>query len=130
MSETAAINCNPRFNSTAELLTSKRITIHVGPDNVPFDVHHDVLCERSAHFRAALQSPFTEAHSDRIAFPDQQPYTIKLFPHWVYTLHLPARQYPTDLQPYTWIKSITVTSQGQDLDSILVTHARKPQSAA
>ncbi|KAL8887935.1 MAG: hypothetical protein Q9192_006254 [Flavoplaca navasiana] len=110
MSGIAAINCNPRFKSPAEcvqafysfrsdwhrssLLTSKRITVLAGPDNIPFDVHHDVLCERSAHFRAALQSPFTEAHSGRIAFPDQ------LFLHWVYTLNLPACQYPTDLQPY------------------------------
>lgn len=81
------------------------ITVLAGPDNVPFNVYHDILCERSAHFRTALQSPFTEAHSGRIAFPDEQPYTIKLFLHWVYTLNLPACQYPTDLQSYVALMS-------------------------
>ena len=40
-----------------------------------------------------------------MAFPEEDPNTIKLFLHWVYHLSLPRCNYPTDLQTYISLMS-------------------------
>ena len=40
-----------------------------------------------------------------MAFPEEDPDTIKLFLHWVYHLALPRCNYPTDLQTYISLMS-------------------------
>lgn len=108
------------------------VTVLAGPDRVPYHVHHDVLCNRSAHCRAALQGPFTEAQSGQIAFPEEQPYTIKLFLHWVYQLNLPPCRNPVDLQHnislMSFARSILLEElQNACMDSIRTAFRNKSQ---
>lgn len=95
----------PTTNIDSSFLTSKIITVLAGPSRVPYHVHHDVLCVRSSHCQIALEGPFAEAQSGEMAFPEEDPDTIKLFLHWVYHLALPRCNYPTDLQTYISLMS-------------------------
>ena len=81
------------------------VTVLAGPSRVPYHVHHDVLCARSAHCQIALEGPFAEAQSGEMTFPEEDPDTIKLFLHWVYHLALPRCHYPVDLQTYISLMS-------------------------
>ncbi|KAL8731021.1 MAG: hypothetical protein Q9166_003672 [cf. Caloplaca sp. 2 TL-2023] len=78
------------FKSVSELLSGPMVTILVGRNRTPYLVHREVLCNRSAHFRAALQGQFKEAQTRQIEFLEEHEYTFKLFLHWVYTLVVPS----------------------------------------
>ncbi|KAL8665870.1 MAG: hypothetical protein Q9168_007614 [Polycauliona sp. 1 TL-2023] len=117
MSKAAAIDPIQGFKSTADLLTSKMVIVFAGHTREPYHVHHAILCERSAHCRAALEGPFTEAQSGQIAFPDEEPYTIKLFLHWVYHLFLPPCDYRKGFQPYVRLMSFARSILLEDLQN-------------
>ncbi|KAL8779284.1 MAG: hypothetical protein Q9213_007016 [Squamulea squamosa] len=71
------------------LLSGPLVTIVVGHDRKVFNLHRDLLCDRSTHFRAALLGHFQEAQTGLIEFPDEEETTIKLFTQWLYGHKLP-----------------------------------------
>ncbi|KAL8848083.1 MAG: hypothetical protein Q9221_006885 [Calogaya cf. arnoldii] len=78
-----------RLKPVAELLGDKMVTIFAGRDlGWSKSIHHDVLCDRSAYFRAALQGQFEEATTDQIKFPEESYQTLYLSSNWLYTLAL------------------------------------------
>ncbi|ORY09972.1 BTB/POZ protein [Clohesyomyces aquaticus] len=59
--------------------------LRVGPDEVPFDAHSEVLCNISPFFKAALNRDWTEARTKLIALPDEDPDAFTLFLRFAYT---------------------------------------------
>ncbi|KAL8814420.1 MAG: hypothetical protein Q9223_006351 [Gallowayella weberi] len=89
------------FRPLSELLTDNFVVLLVGSDLKPYHVHRDVICDRSAHFRAALQGHFQEAHTGRLEFPEDEPTTFELFIRWLYgSTH---RQILTDEQLHHYV---------------------------
>ncbi|KAL8848085.1 MAG: hypothetical protein Q9221_006887 [Calogaya cf. arnoldii] len=70
---------NMVFKPRAELLTDNLVALLVGKDLKAYYVHRDLICDRSAHFRAALQGRFQEAQTNRIEFPEDDEKTFELF---------------------------------------------------
>lgn len=76
-----------RRNST---LTSYRsssvctVTILVGSDQIPFNVHKDQLCEASAVFRAAFISQYKESPEEKTNLPEEDVDMVDLFVQWLY----------------------------------------------
>lgn len=60
------------------------VTLYVGADKVPFQVHETVLCDRSSVFRAAFNSEFKESSERTMDLPDEDP---ELFEHFVASLY-------------------------------------------
>ncbi|KAL8991447.1 MAG: hypothetical protein Q9169_007867 [Polycauliona sp. 2 TL-2023] len=125
MPEITAMDTMQDYKSSAELLTSKMVVVLAGPNREPYYVHHAILSERSAHCRAALQGPFTEAQSSQIAFPDEQPYVIKLFLHWVYHFSLPHCHYPMDVHRYVALMSFSRSILLEDLQNTCMDSIRE-----
>ncbi|KAL8733768.1 MAG: hypothetical protein Q9166_001962 [cf. Caloplaca sp. 2 TL-2023] len=95
----------PFTKSSSRFLTSLFVTILVGQGETPFYIHRDLLCDRSAHFRAALKGHFKEAKTGQIAFPEEQAETFDLFVYWVYRDTLPHIHKGEDLQYYISLMS-------------------------
>ncbi|KAI4246368.1 MAG: hypothetical protein L6R40_002036, partial [Gallowayella cf. fulva] len=66
------------------LLTDQLVTLIVGPNLKQYHVHRDLICDRSAHFRAALQGQFLEGQTGRVELPEDEEVTIELFIRWLY----------------------------------------------
>ncbi|KAL8679319.1 MAG: hypothetical protein Q9224_007049, partial [Gallowayella concinna] len=66
------------------LLTDQLVVLLVGPDRKPYHVHRDLICDRSAHVRAALQGQFQEASTGQVEFPEDEQATFELFIRWLY----------------------------------------------
>jgi hypothetical protein len=59
-------------------------------------LHQDLLTHHSSFFRAALRGGFKEAIDKAVNLEDQDPRIFKLFGHWLYYQHLPAKKYNDD----------------------------------
>lgn len=60
------------------------MTLSVGEDKIPFNVHVDQLCEASAFFKAAFTSKFKENHEETVRLPEDDETTVDLFVQWLY----------------------------------------------
>ncbi|KAL8731017.1 MAG: hypothetical protein Q9166_003668 [cf. Caloplaca sp. 2 TL-2023] len=58
-------------------------TLYVGEIRMPIYVNRDLLCSRSAHFKAALQGHFQEGQSNESQLADEDEDAIKLFCLWL-----------------------------------------------
>ncbi|KAL8800501.1 MAG: hypothetical protein Q9182_005137 [Xanthomendoza sp. 2 TL-2023] len=72
------------FKPLTELLIDQIVILVVGRDLKPYHVHRDLICDRSAHFRAALEGQFHEAQTGRLELRDDEEATIELFIRWLY----------------------------------------------
>lgn len=83
-------------------MTDKLVALVVGPNRKEYYVHHDLVCDRSSYFRAALQGQFQEAQTNRIEFPEEAEATLELFIRWLYgSTHEKASTSVTFLQAVT-----------------------------
>ncbi|KAL8685567.1 MAG: hypothetical protein Q9218_007677 [Villophora microphyllina] len=71
-----------------DLLTARLVTVIVGEKRKSYHVHSDLLCDRSAHFRAALSGNFHEAQISVIEFPEEEEATFEAFLGWLYASDL------------------------------------------
>ncbi|OCK78890.1 hypothetical protein K432DRAFT_331197 [Lepidopterella palustris CBS 459.81] len=58
--------------------------INVGPNEVPFDAHIELLCDCSPFFDNALNGRFIEAETKTVPLPEDDPDTFAEFLSWLY----------------------------------------------
>ncbi|KAI9706146.1 MAG: hypothetical protein M1812_008255 [Candelaria pacifica] len=61
------------------------VTIKVGPDAEPFNVHKELLCLYSSYFRGALRGCFSEAQKNTVVLPEDTVEVFRSFFCWLYT---------------------------------------------
>lgn len=61
----------------------------VGPDEVPFGVHKDLLCQYSTFFRNALNGGFKESKENTVKLPTETPAMFRIIVDWLYYQRLP-----------------------------------------
>ena len=64
------------------------MTFYVGPDNVVFHVHQDLLFDASPVFKAAFSSKFKEASDRSMSLPDDDKDSVERMIKWLYTRKL------------------------------------------
>ncbi|PNS21414.1 hypothetical protein CAC42_1193 [Sphaceloma murrayae] len=78
-------------------------TVLVGPNQVRFVLHTDLLVATSPFFAAALQGHFTESSSQTVTLPEEKPDIFEWFVQWLYTGSLmvagPTNCAPPELEP-------------------------------
>lgn len=79
-----------RFGSTVIIL--------VGPKEHRFEIHKDLLCQKSAFFKTACSGSFKEAEGV-VRLPDQDADIFKYFVHWLYTEKLSGFYYHDKVRP-------------------------------
>jgi hypothetical protein len=60
------------------------LNIAVGPDDIPFDAHIELICDCSPFFDNLLKHRFTEPQAKIIPLPDDDPDTFMEFLNWAY----------------------------------------------
>ena len=66
------------------LITSKTVTLLVGPKRKAYTAHKDLLCRLIPYFSKAFNGTFTESSAAEIHLLDEDPSTIELFITWLY----------------------------------------------
>ncbi|TKA62793.1 hypothetical protein B0A55_09411 [Friedmanniomyces simplex] len=64
---------------------SGTVTILAGAGETAFEVHKDIICQRSDFFVAACSKTWAEGTEGAIRLPTVEPDTVKLYIHWIYT---------------------------------------------
>ncbi|TLD18896.1 hypothetical protein E2P81_ATG01624 [Venturia nashicola] len=65
------------------------VTVHIGPEKIPFIVHKDLLTQCSPYFKAAFEGNFCEALENSIPLIDISTTQFRLFLDWLYFRRLP-----------------------------------------
>lgn len=60
------------------------MNLYVGPDNVHFAVHKDLLCNRVPYFHSMFHSRFQEGLSNKATFPEDDVDAFDVLLGWVY----------------------------------------------
>lgn len=60
------------------------VDVFVGPERKAFHLHRDLLCDRSAYFKAAFMGNFAEASSKEIQLPEDDDTAFELLVKWLY----------------------------------------------
>lgn len=60
------------------------MTVLVGPSEVQWRLHENLLSGISDFFRSAFNSGFKESLEDRLAMPEDDPHSFELFIRWLY----------------------------------------------
>jgi hypothetical protein len=68
------------------LLGEKFVIIYVGPKNTKFNLHENLLCNKSSYFRAAFRSGFTESEEKTMRMPED---SVDAFEYLVNFLYAP-----------------------------------------
>lgn len=66
------------------LFSERVVTIVVGPSEVTWRIHENLLSGASDFFKSAFNSGFKEALEDRLALPEDDPQAFELFVRWLY----------------------------------------------
>lgn len=78
-------------------------TVVVGPAQVKFVLHTDLLISTSPFFAAALQGHFAESNSQTVTLPEEKPDIFEWFVQWLYTGSLmvagPTNCTPPEAEP-------------------------------
>jgi hypothetical protein len=61
------------------------VNLSVGPNEVPFDAHIELLCALSPFFDKALEGRFDDAETKHIPLPGEDPKLFAEFLSWAYT---------------------------------------------
>jgi hypothetical protein len=78
---------NPVALADADLgrtLSGGIVNLTVGPSETPFDVHIELLCDRSPYFDNLLENRYTEISLQELVFPNDVPEVFADFISWVY----------------------------------------------
>lgn len=76
---------NVGANISASIFAGGIVNLSIGPDEIPFDAHIELLCAHSSFFDKALDGRFVEAETKYIPFPDEDPAIFTEFLSWAYT---------------------------------------------
>ncbi|KAF2499043.1 hypothetical protein BU16DRAFT_523639 [Lophium mytilinum] len=60
------------------------VTLIIGPDATPFDIHRELLCKRSEFFRGAFKGGFKEAGERSMVLEDVSVSLMRQFMRWIY----------------------------------------------
>ncbi|KAL3436392.1 hypothetical protein BDV09DRAFT_50467 [Aspergillus tetrazonus] len=60
------------------------VNLTVGASETPFDVHIELLCDRSSYFDNLLENPYTELTPRELVFPNDVPEVFADFVSWAY----------------------------------------------
>lgn len=60
------------------------MTVLVGPSEVQFSIHENLLSGISDFFRSAFNSGFKESLEDKLTMPEDDPHSFELFVRWLY----------------------------------------------
>ncbi|KAF2804175.1 uncharacterized protein BDZ99DRAFT_467547 [Mytilinidion resinicola] len=60
------------------------VTLIIGPDATPFDIHRELLCKRSEFFRGAFKGGFREAGERSMVLDDVSVFLMRQFMRWIY----------------------------------------------
>ncbi|KAK7723776.1 hypothetical protein SLS64_000107 [Diaporthe eres] len=66
------------------LFSERVVTVLVGPSEVQWRLHENLLSGISDFFRSAFNSGFKESLEDRLAMPEDDPHSFELFIRWLY----------------------------------------------
>lgn len=86
--------CSPvrmRRNISFEALTqssyakAEMITVLVGPKEVPFNIHKDLLCAQSPYCAARLSGSWKDDHTTGLKFPDFKAWPFSIIFDWLYS---------------------------------------------
>jgi hypothetical protein len=61
------------------------VTLKVGPDAQPLNIHKDLICKSSKYFTKAFNGGFKEAEERSITLKDVDVVTAQRYMHWLYT---------------------------------------------
>lgn len=89
------------------------VTVKVGPEETPFNVHKDLLTSCSPYFKAAFEGRFREASDKTIALPDVTKTHFASFLDWLYFKRLPTRTFNTPGQDCNVCKAFGVDCKEQ-----------------
>ncbi|KAL5045984.1 hypothetical protein BDW71DRAFT_207963 [Aspergillus fruticulosus] len=65
-------------------LSSGIVNLTVGASETPFDVHIELLCDRSSYFDNLLENRYTELSPQELVFPNEVPEVFADFLSWAY----------------------------------------------
>lgn len=80
-------------------MTGGIASINVGPNETPFDVHLELICDCSTYFNALFESRFTQPTTQPVFLPDDDPDTFAEFLQWAY-----RGKIFEDAAPVTWLQ--------------------------
>ncbi|KAL6239859.1 hypothetical protein BDW75DRAFT_236113 [Aspergillus navahoensis] len=60
------------------------VNLSVGASETPFDVHIELLCDRSSYFDNLLETRYTELSPQELVFPNDVPEVFSDFVSWAY----------------------------------------------
>jgi hypothetical protein len=66
------------------LLREKFVIIYVGPKNTKFNLHENLLYNKSSYFKAAFKSSFTESEEKTMRIPKNSVDTFEYFMNFLY----------------------------------------------
>lgn len=103
------------------------MTLLVGAEKVPFEVHQQQLCEVSTVFSSAFNSQFKEGLNKSIHLPDDDEETVDLFVEWPYKekcdlLPLPPDKEGDYLKPPMLLLVFTDKYDVSSLRNYILTH--------
>lgn len=76
------------------------MAVYVGPERKAFHLHRDLLCDRSAYFKAAFTGSSKEADAKKLVLPDGDSLAFELFVNWQYGSLLTGPSNDGELQTY------------------------------
>jgi hypothetical protein len=68
------------------------VTVYIGPEKKPYNVHEDLICYHSEYFRTAYNGQRREAE-EGVVLADIESEVFNLFLHWMYTQNIPSSDY-------------------------------------
>jgi BTB/POZ domain len=65
-------------------MTSEMVKIYVGPEGKEYNLHKELLCDRSSFFKAAFRNKFKEGQENKMTLPADSPEAFDIFVRWIY----------------------------------------------
>lgn len=73
------------LTGAASIFSERIVTVLVGPAEVKWCLHENLLSATSGFFKSAFNSGFKEATDDKITMPEDDPVAFELFVRYLYT---------------------------------------------
>ncbi|KAF1969086.1 hypothetical protein BU23DRAFT_571817 [Bimuria novae-zelandiae CBS 107.79] len=73
---------------TQDILTSGIVGIAVGPEEIPFDAHIELLCAHSPYFDEALEDRFDSPGTQYLTLPEDDPKIFTKVLSWMYNTRI------------------------------------------
>ncbi|KAK7746626.1 hypothetical protein SLS53_001811 [Cytospora paraplurivora] len=80
-----ATSVEPEMPRVDRLFSDRVVTILVGPHEIKWCLHENLLSGVSDFFKSAFNSGFKESVEGKITMPEDDPHAFELFVRWLYT---------------------------------------------